>query len=217
MQDTRLAVLEAIKIQRQATVASLAEALNLTPISIRHHLNTLQGEGLVRVEVERQSVGRPRHVYRLTQEAQRYFPNNYHMLVGRLLDEMKATLSPEQIEQIIDNMAAHVAAQYGGKQLGGTLEQRLQRLVDILGAEGFMAAVQRIDGNTVLTELNCPYVYIGQKHPEVCRIDHTIIRSILGRDVQQTSCVLHGDRSCTFSVTADLDAQREDRSEYQSP
>lgn len=216
MQDTRLAVLEAIKSQRQATVASLAQALNLTPISIRHHLNSLQGEGLIKVEVERQSVGRPRHVYTLTQAAQRYFPNNYHMLVGRLLDEMKATLSPEQIEQIIDNLAAHVAAQYRSKQPGGTLEQRLQRLVDILGAEGFMAAVQRVDGNTVLTELNCPYVYIGQKHPEVCRIDNTIIRSILGRDVQQTSCVLHGDRSCTFSVATDLDVQREDRSGYQS-
>jgi predicted ArsR family transcriptional regulator len=98
-------------------------------------------------------------------------------------------------------MAANVAAQYGApKNDTETLEQRLERLVSVLGAEGFMAAVQRIDNETVLTELNCPYIFIGQRHPEVCRIDHTIIRSVLGRDVEQTSCVLHGDRSCTFSV-----------------
>jgi predicted ArsR family transcriptional regulator len=120
---------------------------------------------------------------------------------------MKASLSREQIEAILDNMAANVAAQYGApKNDNETLEQRLERLVSILGAEGFMAAVQRIDNETVLTELNCPYIFIGQRHPEVCRIDHTIIRSVLGRDVEQTSCVLHGDRSCTFSVKDQLAA-----------
>ncbi len=203
MHDTRFAVLEAIRTQREATVASLADALGLTPISIRHHLNSLQGEGLVRVEVERKSVGRPRHIYTLTEDAQRYFPNKYHVLIERLLDQLKATLSPEQIEAIIDSMAVNVAAQYGPLQEGGTLEQRLERLVNVLGAEGFMAAVQRIDNQTVLAELNCPYVYVGQRHPEVCRIDHAIIRSILGVDVQQTSCVLNGDHACTFSVKDD--------------
>jgi predicted ArsR family transcriptional regulator len=203
MHDTRLAVLETIRTQQQATVASLAKALGLTPISIRHHLNSLQGEGLIQIEVERKSIGRPRHIYSLTEEAQRYFPNKYHVLIGRLLDQMKATLSPEQLEAIIDNVAVGVAAQYGPSQKEGTLEQRLERLVGILGAEGFMAAVQRADNGTVLAELNCPYIYVGQRHPEVCRIDHAIIRSVLGIDVQQTSCVLHGDRACTFSVKAD--------------
>jgi DeoR family transcriptional regulator, suf operon transcriptional repressor len=202
--DTRIAVLGAIREQRQATVASLANAMGITRISVRHHLNSLQGEGLIAVEVERKSVGRPYHVYSLTEAAQRYFPNKYHVLVGRLLDEMKASLSREQIEAILDNIAANVAAQYDvpkhPKNDHETLEQRLERLVNILGAEGFMAAVQRTDNETVLTELNCPYIFIGQRHPEVCRIDHTIIRSVLGRDVEQTSCVLHGDRSCTFSV-----------------
>jgi predicted ArsR family transcriptional regulator len=66
-----------------------------------------------------------------------------------------------------------------------------------------MAAVQRADNGMVLAELNCPYIYVGQRHPEVCRIDHTIIRAVLGMDVQQTSCVLQGDHACTFSVKAD--------------
>jgi DeoR family transcriptional regulator, suf operon transcriptional repressor len=203
MHDTRLAVLGVIKSQRQATVQSLADTLGVTPISIRHHLNSLLGEGLIKIEVERKSVGRPRHLYSLTEAAQRYFPNKYHVLVGRLLDEMKATLLPEQLETIINNMAANVAAQYGKPQQGQTLEQRLEHLVEILGAEGFMAAVQRADNGTVLAELNCPYIYIGHRHPEVCRIDHSIIQSVLGVDVQQTACVLNGDHSCTFKVKDD--------------
>ncbi|MCC7452161.1 MAG: winged helix-turn-helix transcriptional regulator [Anaerolineae bacterium] len=200
MNDTRWTVLEAIKAQGQATVASLAEALGVTAISIRHHLNSLQGEGLVKVEIERQGVGRPRHLYSLTEAAQRYFPNKYHILVERLLDELKATLPANQIDAIIDKMAANVAAQYAGSPQQGTMEERLQHLVSVLGAEGFMAAVKHVDNHTVLTELNCPYMYVGQRHPEVCRIDHTLIRSVLGVEVEQKSCVLNGDRSCTFSV-----------------
>src|SRR5436190_23908526 len=118
MHDTRLAVLEAIKTQRRATVQSLADTLGVTAISIRHHLNSLLGEGLIKIEVERKSVGRPRHIYSLTEEAQRYFPNKYHVLVGRLLDEMKASLSPAQIVTIIDNIAATVAGQYRKPERG---------------------------------------------------------------------------------------------------
>ncbi len=53
MHDTRLHVLEAIKSQRQATVASLAETLGISPISVRHHLSSLEAEGLIQIEIER--------------------------------------------------------------------------------------------------------------------------------------------------------------------
>jgi DeoR family transcriptional regulator, suf operon transcriptional repressor len=203
MHDTKQLVLEHIRAQGFTTVASLAEALGVSIISIRHHLNGLMAEGLIKVELERQHVGRPKHVYSLTEAAQRYFPNKYHVLVEQLLDTLKATLSTEQVEAFLDRMASDMAAKYGAAPIEGTLEQRLVHLVNILGEEGFMAEVRHIDDKTILTALNCPYIYIGQRHPEVCRIDHTIIKSVLGVPVQQTSCVLHGDKSCTFSVSAD--------------
>jgi len=202
MHDTRLQVLEAIKLQQPTTVISLADTLGISPISIRHHLTSLQAEGLIRIEIERQGVGRPKHLYSLTEAAQRYFPNKYHVLVERLLDELKASMPADEVEHIIDRLAAHTASRYGSVARG-TLEERLKHLIEVLGEEGFVAEVQRVGNNIVLTALNCPYIYVGQRHPEVCRIDHTIIRSVLGVDVQQTSCVLHGDRCCTFSVKDD--------------
>src|ERR1700694_5507206 len=170
MHDTRQAVLEQIRIQGHATIAALAQALDVTPITIRHHLATLQAEGLIHVEAERHHVGRPKHIYSLTEAAQRYFPNQYHMLVERLLDDLKATLPEGQVGLMIDRIAANVAARYNTGHVNGTVEERLEHLISVLGEEGFMAAVQRVDGAMILTELNCPYLYIGQRHPEVCRI-----------------------------------------------
>jgi predicted ArsR family transcriptional regulator len=201
MHDTRQAVLQTIKTQGRATVASLAEALSLTTIAVRHHLTGLQGEGLVQVELERQHVGRPRHIYTLTEAAQRYFPNQYHVLVDRLLSELKATLGPSQVEMMIDRLAANVAAKYGHQGTRGeTMEARVEHLITVMGEEGFMTAVEKIDDKTLVTQLNCPYMFLGQTHPEVCRIDQAIMETVLGVDVQQTSCVLHGDHNCTFSL-----------------
>ncbi len=200
MHDTRWMVLELIRTQGHATITSLAEALDVSSITVRHHLSTLQSEGLVAITVERKHVGRPKHVYTLTEAAQRYFPNQYHVLAERLLDTLKATLPPEQVGVIIDGVAAGVAARHGMTQPGGTLEERLQRLVEVLGEEGFMAESKHIDGSIVLTEMNCPYLYVGQRHPEVCRIDRALIRQMLGADVEQTSCVLNGDMACVFQV-----------------
>jgi predicted ArsR family transcriptional regulator len=206
MHDTRWAVLELIRTQGHATVASLADALDVSPITVRHHLANLQAEGLVAASAERAHVGRPKHVFTVTEAAQRYFPNKYHVLVERLLDELKSTLPPEQVELIIDGMAQRVAARYNTQPAHGTLEARLQRLVDILGEEGFMAEIRRAESNgeTMLAELNCPYLYIGQRHPEVCRIDRALIQQVLGRMVEQQTCILQGAASCTFSVKEDL-------------
>ncbi|MCS6870923.1 MAG: ArsR family transcriptional regulator [Anaerolineae bacterium] len=199
VRDTRLAVLQAIRTQGQATVASLAAALGISPIAVRHHLTSLQAEGLLNVTLARQAVGRPKHVYSLSEAAEHYF-TPAHTFAERFLQQLKASLTSEQLVAIIDRMAEKVAVRYGLLHLEGSLEERLQKLVDILGEEGFRAAVRRVESGTLQAELSCPYVFVGQRHAETCRIERTIIRSVLGQDVQRTACMLDGDRLCIFSV-----------------
>ena len=113
MRDTRLAVLESIQHQGGATVASLAEELGISPISVRHHLTTLQAEGMVQVELQRQSVGRPRHVYRLSEAAQGYLPNSYHVLAERRQRAIPGfTIQPQSVAigRYVGVLARHNAA-----------------------------------------------------------------------------------------------------------
>jgi len=203
MHDTRYIVLDLIRTQRRATVASLTEALGVSAITVRHHLANLQSEALIDVQIERsadghQSVGRPKYIYTLTEAAQRFFPNQYHLLTERLLETLKAQLPPSQVESIIDAVAAGIAARHNIDPTVGTLDERLSRLVNALGEEGFMAEVEQVGGSLVLTEHNCPYLYVSQHHPEVCRIDRTLIQQMLGAQVEQTSCIRHGDSACVF-------------------
>jgi predicted ArsR family transcriptional regulator len=96
-----------------------------------------------------------------------------------------------------EGIAAEVAQQVAGKPI----EERLQVLVSILGAEGFMAKWNRVGENIHLTEYNCPYIHIGQRHPEICTIDQTLMRQVLAADVEKTNCVLNGAERCVFVIT----------------
>lgn len=201
MNTTREQILHAIKSHQQATVAELAEALGISPISVRHHLSALQAEGMVLSAEVRRGVGRPHLTYSLTEAALERFPAKYVLLSGRLLDELKASLPAPALETIFERMAEGVVAEYSTQLQGKTLEEKMELLVEMLGAEGFMAKWNQTGETISLTEYNCPYIRIGQRHPEVCALDQTIISQVLEADVEKTTCVLNGGEHCAFVIT----------------
>ena len=72
----------------------------MAPVSVRHHLDILQGDNLICVgRVERNgAVGRPQQLYVLTEHAAAYFPNNFAALAAGLVQQMKMMLPPEQVK-----------------------------------------------------------------------------------------------------------------------
>ncbi|RLC67959.1 MAG: ArsR family transcriptional regulator, partial [Chloroflexi bacterium] len=103
MQATRERILNILKERGQATVDDLSQELGLTTVTVRHHLDILQEEGLVAPPVarSRQSPGRPQYVYTLTREAGAFFPKRYAHLANQLLSEMRARFSPPEVEQMM--------------------------------------------------------------------------------------------------------------------
>lgn len=203
MTTTRDEILRQVKARGQATIAELAESLGISPVSVRHHTSTLQAEGLLQsTEVRRgaQRAGRPFFTYSLTDAAQERFPTKYLRLSERLLDELKSSLPPQALETIFAHMAEGMAADFTRKAEGKSLEEKLELLVEMLGAEGFMAQWNQTGETISLTEYNCPYIRISQRHPEVCTIDRTMISQVLSADVEKTTCVLDGAERCVFVI-----------------
>jgi len=202
MNASREQILRTLKAKGQATIIELSDALGLTAVSVRHHLSTLQAEGLVTSTEVRQGVGRPRHTYSLTPTALERFPTKYVALSERLLDELKSALDPKQVEALFVHMAQGMVAKFAARLEGKPLEQKLELLVELLGSEGFLAQWKRSGETIWLTEYNCPYLHLGQRHPEVCAIDRAMISHALGAEVEKTACVLNGGENCQFVITA---------------
>jgi predicted ArsR family transcriptional regulator len=200
MTTTRDQILRQVKARGHVTIAELAAAIGISPVSVRHHTSALQAEGLLRSVEVRRGVGRPVFAYSLTDAAQERFPARYLQLSERLLDELKASLPPQALEAIFARMAEGIAADFARKVEGKPLEEKMELLVEMLGEEGFMARWNKTGETISLTEYNCPYIRIGQRHPEVCVIDRTVISQVLSADVEKTTCVLDGAERCVFVI-----------------
>jgi predicted ArsR family transcriptional regulator len=199
--STRERVLKTLLTRPRITINDLADQVGINPISVRHHISSLQAESLVDSEEERHGVGRPRRVYFLTSRGEK-FPTRYIRLTLRLLEQLKETLPSTMVTKIFSQMAKDVFADYAPnanlEKL--TMEERLGVMKEILRSEGFNIEWEQTDGFYLIHESSCPYYHIGQDHPEVCSVDQVLISSVLSVPASKTKCILNGDSHCTYAI-----------------
>jgi predicted ArsR family transcriptional regulator len=187
-------------MQGKCTVKELAEAADISPISVRHHLANLQADGLISAEEARKGVGRPYHLFSLTDKGLEAFPRRYYHLTNHIIKELKGSLPEEKIQEIFAGVASTMAEAYASEMEGMTLEERIDGLRELLAKEGFDVEIESKHGELLIRELSCPYFGIGQSHPEVCVIDQAFIATALDVPVELVTRILRGDPFCTFRV-----------------
>lgn len=202
--NTRERVLQTLLVRERCTINDLAEAVDINPISVRHHIAKLEADGLVTSAEERHGVGRPRRMYFLTEKGREQFPTRYIRLTVRLLEQLKEALPSPVVERIFEQMAKEMASTYRAEVEGLTPEMRLELLRRLLNNEGFNVDVRKEGDSYIIREANCPYFHIGQNHPEVCSVDQTLISTILEVPAQKIQCLLQGDAHCTYVIPSDL-------------
>lgn len=203
MKSTRDRILQTLLRRPRMTINELAEAVGINPISVRHHLTNLQVEGLVAAEEERHGVGRPRLVYFLTEAGLERFPTRYLRLATRLLDQLKSTMPAPMVRELFLQMATDIAEEYADQMQGLSMEERLEVVKELLAQEGFTVEWEREGNRYQIHEITCPYLQIGQNHPEVCTVDQTLISRLLAVPAEKVQCILHGDAKCTYVVQAE--------------
>jgi DeoR family suf operon transcriptional repressor len=202
MQSTRQEILAILKEERQATVEDLAQRLELTPMTIRHHLNVLQAQNMIEAARVRRSqkVGRPRLVYTLTESADQFFPQNYGNLARHLVSEVKERLGKEETQVIFDRVAARVAQDAPPPREGQAFEERLNQVAEFLEKQGFITRWEKTEEGYVLTNINCPYRQVVREHGEVCGMDEALISQILGVEPVRLSS-LRDQARCAYLIT----------------
>ncbi len=200
MGSTRESILRALHTQGKRTIKDLAEAADISPISVRHHIANLLAEGLLEVEENHHGVGRPRHLYSLSEKGLEHFPRRYYHLTIHLLEELKDALSEDEIEALFCNIASSMADKYAPLLERLPLEKRINDLRKLLGEEGFEAIIYREGNQLIIKEVCCPFFPLGREHPEVCLIDKFFIANALSIPVERVKHVRQGDQQCAFEI-----------------
>lgn len=176
--------------------------VEVSPVTVRHHLNGLQADGLIESDSVRRKVGRPYFVYSISEKGQELFPKRYVRLTSRLLEELKNRLPASTLQDIMQGVVQGVIADHEGQFEHLPLEERLNYLVELLAEEGFLAEWQKDENGYTITEYSCPYISVGQKHTEVCTFDKELMLQVIQSPVTQHSCMLEGADCCEFSIAA---------------
>ncbi len=206
MHAVRKHILEILKERNGATVAELAETLEMAPVSVRHHLDILQGDALIRVDrLERSgSVGRPQQIYALTDEAAELFPNNFAAFAGNLVRQVKNILPQSQVDALFVSMARDLAAEFEEpREQSLPLHERVQHVAAFLNERGYLASWEQEgddEGVFLLHKHNCPYAGVSNEHGELCLMDQTLVDTLFSEHCERVAHIGSDDHCCTYRV-----------------
>lgn len=200
MKSTREKIVKKLLTNPRSTIISLADSVGINGISVRHHLTSLQAEGLVSAEEERHGVGRPRLVYSLTELGIEKFPSNYLKLTNRLIDQIKLVMSKQQFDSIFSLLAENLSKDHLDEVSSLPFEAKLNQVKNILANEGFIIEWEKSNDQYKIRMINCPYYHVGLTHPEVCKIDQVIISTLISKPLIAKECILSGDDCCSYMV-----------------
>ncbi len=207
MQATRERILNILKERGEATVQELSGTLDLTTVTIRHHLDTLQREKLVAAPtvLHRKAPGRPQHVYRLTDEATDFFPKRYEPLLDLILAELQKHLSHEEMQELMIRIGERIAEEVV-IPAGASFEERVVVAVEFMDRRGYMAHWEKSnDARYIIHIANCPYESVADRHGEVCVIDRTLLTELLGPKLAKIERISVPPYHCSYVVQSDHD------------
>ena len=200
--------------QGTATASAIADHLGISPQGIRRHLKNLEASELIEHQTSQEGIGRPNHVYQLSRKGREHFPDQYDQFALSLLNTVADTMGPEHVSKLLKHQWQSKAKAYR-EQLGDApLEERVQRLVQLRQAEGYMAecypsdavenpSAEGADQNPafIITEYNCAIAHIAESYPTVCGHELAMFAIALPDcSVERTHWLVNGEHHCGYLV-----------------
>jgi predicted ArsR family transcriptional regulator len=197
-----------LRVDGPSTPDQLAARLGASRTGALQQLRALEAAHLVSRQTIRHGVGRPRHLYDITADAQDLFPSNYEGLAAGLLAAIEAVGGNDLLEQVFaarcrqlgtlvrEDMTARVATD-------APLMDRVEELAVIQTAHGYLAGtVLNVDGTIGLQEHNCAIYHIAAGSPAACQAELELFSDVLGADVVRDQHIMSGDRCCSYRISA---------------
>jgi predicted ArsR family transcriptional regulator len=204
----RRAILVRLRHDGPSSPEQLANKLGASRTGVLQQLRALEATRLVARQAIRHGVGRPRHLYDVTPDAQDLFPSNYDGLASGLLEAIRTVGGTELIEEVfaarrrqIGDRIRRRLAERLPKNAG--LAARVRELSVFQDEQGYLCETMlERDGTIRLREHNCAIYNVATGSHAACGAELQLFRDVLGADVVRETHIASGDRSCTYKIVA---------------
>lgn len=203
----RRAILVHLRTVGPTSPDALAAALGASRTGVLQQLHALEEARLVAHSIEKHGVGRPRHLYDVTPDAQDLFPADYHGFARGLLAAIQDVGGDDLVEQVLAARRRQIGVRIRERLDGNlgpdvSLREKVRALAAIQSGAGYLAeAVVGDDGAVRLREHNCAIFRLASESTTCCDAELALFRDLLGADVVRESHIASGDRSCTYRIS----------------
>ena len=204
--NLRRELLLRLRLDGPSSPDQLADRLGASRTGVLQQLRALEAANLVSRQTVRHGVGRPRHLYDVTADAQDLFPSNYDALAAGLLTAIEAVGGDDLLDQVFAarrrQLGDRVREQMNERVApDAPLEDRVRELAVIQAKNGYLAeAMLTADGSITLREHNCAIFSVAQGSPAACQAEIDLFSEVLGATVVREEHIASGDRCCTYRI-----------------
>jgi predicted ArsR family transcriptional regulator len=204
--NLRRELLLRLKLDGPSSPDQLADRLGASRTGVLQQLRALEAAHLVTRQTVRHGVGRPRHLYDVTPDAQDLFPTNYDALATGLLAAIEAVGGDDLLDQVFAARRRQLGARVRDRMADrvGTdapLLERVRELAVIQADQGYLADMTLDgDGTIRLHEHNCAIYHVAQGSPAACQAELDLFSEVLGAKVVRESHIASGDRCCSYRI-----------------
>ena len=191
MTTARQKVLAYLMKTRAASAREISRSLKMSAADVRYHLRVLASDGRLEVMSVKphEGRGRPEKVYSIPRAA---LGDNLSMLSDALLAEAGSSLQ-------IEALAKRLAGESGFKSQ--PVAKRLSLVIEKLNQMNYHARWEAgAEGPRVIFG-HCQYAAIIEKHPELCKMDESLLKELMGQSAEQLAKIGR-DKSliCVFAM-----------------
>jgi len=208
--------LEILKIlyKKPLSVEEIAESLDLQPITVRHHLQSLQETGFIEAYEERGgSVGRPKVYYKIVKTPEIVsFPRRHYLTLSNfLINTLRFTIGAKNAEKLLkragremgEDAIKKLTSEYKVEKWSPKEYQEffIKKYLEETGAEPEI--IDATNKKVVYRLHNCLFLELAIKMPEVmCDILHESfhegVTKVMGKNmkVSRVTCMGKGDAYC---------------------
>ncbi len=205
--STKQDILQYLGQHSSATAQELATKLEISQQAVRRHLKDLANQELISYSVKSQQMGRPQHAYEISNKGRESLnkstSQNYSAFAVSLLGTLAETVGAEQVSQILSKQWQRKAIEYREKLGKGSLKNRVNKLVELRKAEGFMAECHSLESSDgfIMTEHNCAISNVAESFPGICGHELEMFAQILPDcTVERTHWIINGEQRCGYLV-----------------
>lgn len=190
MGTARQKVLGYLTKNRTASAREISRALKMSTATVRHHLRVMVADGRLERSFVRghEGRGRPEKVYTLPGAA---LGHNLSALAEAVLTEVGPSIRMEAMAKRLAG-DSNFADQPVAKRLNLTVEK--------LNTMNYHARWEAGPQGPRLIFGHCPYAAIIEKHPELCRMDESLLKELMGDTAAQMFKIgKDGSATCMFA------------------